>query len=52
MAPLHEITDQPFRRFMREIGGPSLVVSEMISSEALIRKARKAERMMAGSEDR
>lgn len=52
MAPLHEITDQPFRRFIREIGGPSLVVSEMISSEALIRKARKAERMMAGSEDR
>src|SRR5512141_421846 len=34
MAPLHEITDQPFRKFIREIGGPGLVVSEMISSEA------------------
>lgn len=49
MAPLHEITDQPFRRFIREIGGPGLVVSEMISSEALIRRARKAEKMMASS---
>lgn len=49
MAPLHEITDQPFRRFIREIGGPGLVVSEMISSEALIRHARKAEKMMASS---
>ncbi|MBK8726735.1 MAG: tRNA dihydrouridine synthase DusB [Holophagaceae bacterium] len=49
MAPLHEITDQPFRKFIREIGGPGLVVSEMISSEALIRHARKAEQMMASS---
>lgn len=47
MAPLHEITDQPFRKFIREIGGVGLVVSEMISSEALIRHARKAEKMMA-----
>ncbi len=49
MAPLHEITDQPFRKFIREIGGPGLVVSEMISSEALIRHARKAEAMMAST---
>jgi len=49
MAPLHEITDQPFRKFIREVGGPGLVVSEMISSEALIRHARKAEKMMASS---
>ena len=49
MAPLHEITDQPFRKFIREIGGPGLVVSEMISSEGLIRHARKAEQMMASS---
>ncbi|HEX9082843.1 MAG TPA: tRNA dihydrouridine synthase DusB [Holophagaceae bacterium] len=52
MAPLHEITDQPFRRFIREIGGPGLVVSEMISSEALIRHAVKAERMMAATGER
>lgn len=47
MAPLHEITDQPWRRLIREVGGVGLTVSEMISSEALIRHARKAERMMA-----
>ena len=49
MAPLHEITDQPFRKFIREIGGVGLVVSEMISSEALIRSAVKADRMMAAT---
>jgi tRNA-dihydrouridine synthase B len=47
MAPLHEITDQPWRRLIREVGGVGLTVSEMISSEALIRHARKAEIMMA-----
>jgi len=48
MAPLHEITDQPFRRMIRQLGGVGLTVSEMISSEALIRSARKAQAMMAG----
>lgn len=52
MAPLHEITDQPFRKMIKGVGGVGLVVSEMISSEALIRQARKAERMMAGSGER
>ncbi|BDU76797.1 tRNA dihydrouridine synthase DusB [Mesoterricola sediminis] len=52
MAPLHEITDQPFRRMIRQVGGVGLTVSEMISSEALIRHARKAERMMAGEGER
>lgn len=47
MAPLHEITDQPFRRMIREVGGVGLTVSEMISSEALVRHARKAETMLA-----
>lgn len=52
MAPLHEITDQPFRRMIRKVGGVGLTVSEMISSEALIRHARKAERMMAAEGER
>lgn len=47
MAPLHEITDGPFRRMIREIGGVGLTVSEMISCEALVRNARKARPMMA-----
>ena len=52
MAPLHEITDQPFRQMIREIGGVGLMVSEMISSEALVRHARKAERMMTSEGER
>ena len=52
MAPLHEITDQPFRKFIREVGGVGLVVSEMISSEALVRHAVKAEKMMAATGER
>jgi len=48
LAPLHEITDQAFRSFIREIGGLGLTVSEMVSCEALIRRARKAEKMLAG----
>jgi len=48
LAPLHEITDQAFRAFIREIGGVGLTVSEMISCEALIRRANKAEKMLAG----
>ena len=50
MAPLHEITDQPWRRMIRELGGVGLTVSEMISSEALVRHARKARDMMMASE--
>ena len=52
MAPLHEITDQPFRKMLREVGGVGLTVSEMISSEALVRRARKAERMMVPEGER
>ena len=52
LAPLHEITDLPFRRMIREIGGLGLTVSEMISAEALWRQARKAKEMMASEGER
>jgi len=48
LAPLHEVTDAAFRTFMREMGGLGMTVSEMVSSEALIRKAAKAEKMLEG----
>jgi len=48
LAPLHEVTDGAFRTFMREMGGLGMTVSEMVSSEALIRKASKAEKMLEG----
>lgn len=46
MAPLHEITDLPFRRMIREMGGVGLTVSEMVSVEALVRNAAKAFQML------
>jgi nifR3 family TIM-barrel protein len=46
MAPLHEITDSFFRCMIWQIGGVGLTVSEMISSEALIRNVCKAKVMM------
>ncbi len=49
---MHEITDQPFRKMIREVGGVGLTVSEMVSSEALVRKARKAEAMLAPEGER
>lgn len=48
MAPLHEITDQPFRRMIREVGGVGLTVSEMVSCEVLVRNARKVQALTAG----
>ena len=48
LAPLHEITDSVFRAFIREIGSIGLTVSEMVSCEALIRNAARAEKMLQG----
>lgn len=50
MAPLHEITDRFFRCMIWQIGGIGLTVSEMISSEALIRNVCKAKSMMSKSD--
>ena len=44
LAPLSGITDQPFRRIVKE-SGAALVVSEMIASEAMIRNSRQSLRM-------
>jgi nifR3 family TIM-barrel protein len=37
LAPMAGLTDSPFRRLIRELGGCGLVVSEFLSSEALVR---------------
>ena len=44
LAPLSGITDQPYRRIVKQ-SGAALVVSEMIASEAMIRKSRQSLRM-------
>jgi tRNA-dihydrouridine synthase B len=37
MAPMAGLTDSPFRRLVKRFGGCGLVVSEMVSSEGLVR---------------
>lgn len=44
LAPLSGVTDFPFRCLVRKYGEPSLVVSEMIASPALVRHIRKTVR--------
>ncbi len=41
LAPMSGVTDQPFRRLVREFGA-GLVVSEMIASTAMIRQMRES----------
>ncbi len=45
LAPMSGITDQPFRRIVRSLGG-GLVVSEMIASNAVLQSVRKEIRKM------
>lgn len=50
LAPMSGVTDQPFRRLVRQFGA-GLVVSEMIASNAMIRQMResvKESRKMSG----
>ena len=41
LAPMSGITDLPFRRLVKRLGG-ALVVSEMIASEAMVRESRRS----------
>ena len=47
LAPMSGVTDLPFRRLVKRHGA-SLVVSEMIASEAMVRRTRRTMRMAAG----
>lgn len=44
LAPMSGVTDLPFRRLVRRFG-VSMVISEMIASEAMIRETRQSLRM-------
>ncbi len=50
LAPLAGITDYPLRKICRRFGA-SLVVSEMISSQAIIRSNRRAAKMASTSHE-
>ena len=43
LAPMSGVTDQPFRRLVRQLGG-GLVVSEMIASREMVRAAARLRR--------
>ena len=45
LAPMEGITDRPFRRLIRELGGCGLTVTEFVSSEGLTRNVAQAWRM-------
>ena len=46
LAPMSGVTDAPFRRVVKALGG-GLVVSEMIASEAMVREIRAEMRKMS-----
>lgn len=48
LAPMSGVTDMPFRKIVKKLG-VGLVVSEMIASEAMIRKTRQSLRMIQKS---
>jgi tRNA-dihydrouridine synthase B len=50
LAPMSGVTDLPFRRLVKRLGA-SLVVSEMIASEAMIRETRQSTMMAQSCDD-
>jgi tRNA-dihydrouridine synthase B len=50
LAPMSGVTDMPFRRLVKKHGA-SLVVSEMIASQAMVRECRKTMQMIQRSEE-
>lgn len=50
LAPMAGVTDAPFRRLVSKFGATA-VVSEMISSEALVRNSKKTYRRLTGGGD-
>lgn len=50
LAPMEEVTDASFRRLCKSFGA-DVLISEFVSSEALIRDVEKSQKKMAFSED-
>ena len=50
LAPMAGVTDAPFRRLVSKFGATA-VVSEMVSSEALVRNSKKTYRRLTGGGD-
>lgn len=50
LAPMCKVTDMPFRKIVKRYGA-SLVTSEMIASQAMVREAKKTMRMALKSQE-
>lgn len=51
LAPMADMTDSPFCRTVRNIGGADVLFREMVSSEALVRNSEKTLKMTEFVED-
>ncbi len=50
LAPMSGVSDQPFRRLVKEYGA-GLVISEMVASQSMIRQTRQSMRMIQRSHE-
>src|SRR4051812_6123696 len=46
LAPMAGVTDSPFRRLIKELGGVGLIVTEFVSVEGLTRGNLKTHRLL------
>lgn len=51
LAPMAAVTNGPYRRLTKRIGGPGLLVTELISTEAIKYKSKKTMSMFGVTED-
>lgn len=51
LAPMADMTDSPYCRIVKKIGGVDVVFHEMVSSEAIVRNSEKTLRMINFHED-
>ncbi|PJA90050.1 MAG: tRNA dihydrouridine synthase DusB, partial [Candidatus Magasanikbacteria bacterium CG_4_9_14_3_um_filter_32_9] len=51
LAPMADMTDSPFCKTVRSIGGADVVFREMVSSEALVRNSGKTLKMTEFAEE-
>ncbi|MFH0857326.1 MAG: tRNA dihydrouridine synthase DusB [Candidatus Magasanikbacteria bacterium] len=51
LAPMADMTDSPYCRIVKKIGGVDVVFHEMVSSEAIVRDSKKTLKMIDFHED-
>jgi tRNA-dihydrouridine synthase B len=51
LAPMAGITDTVFRRFIRQLGGCGLIMTEFVSSEGMLRQNLKSQRFLYYKEE-